>query len=57
MKGAVGLPGRVGQQGKRGILGLSIKGPQVQSWALARPSAQLRYFLGAQVGALYSDFG
>ena len=28
-----------------------------QSWALARPSAQLPYFLGAQVGALYSDFG
>ena len=31
--------------------------PAAQSWALARPSAQLPYFLGAQVGALYSDFG
>ena len=28
-----------------------------QSWALVCPSAQLPYFLGAQVGALYSDFG
>ena len=29
----------------------------MQSWALVRPSVQLPYFLGAQVGALYSDFG
>ena len=28
-----------------------------QSWALACLSAQLSYFLGAQVGALYSDLG
>ena len=28
-----------------------------QSWALARPSAQLPYFSDAQVGALYSGFG
>ena len=28
-----------------------------QRWALAHLSAQLLYFLGAQVGSLYSDFG